>query len=134
MTTQIKASEITSLIKERIAEFNIDAQVRTEGTIVNLKDGIVRIYGLGNVMFGEMIAFPFSNAFAVERSKKGNQGEYMALYAISFSLSHIFSHNAGMQIVDRFGYEFTWNFIALLGLLGVFILIVLSRVLKRENN
>lgn len=94
----------------------------------------ILLVGIVLMSIGEMIAFPFSNAFAVERSKKGNQGEYMALYAISFSLSHIFSHNAGMQIVDRFGYEFTWNFIALLALLGVFILIVLSRVLKRENN
>jgi predicted MFS family arabinose efflux permease len=94
----------------------------------------ILLVGIVLMSIGEMIAFPFSNAFAVERSKKGNQGEYMALYAISFSLSHIFSHNAGMQIVDRFGYEFTWNFIALLALLGVFILIVLSRVLKRENT
>ncbi len=63
---------------------------------------------------GEMIAFPFSNSFAVERAKKGNQGEYMALYAIAFSLSHIFSHNAGMQMVNKFGFEFTLNVLTIL--------------------
>ncbi|MDF1795345.1 MAG: F0F1 ATP synthase subunit alpha [Coxiellaceae bacterium] len=74
MTTQIKASEISEIIKERIANFNIAPSVRTEGTIVNLKDGIVRIYGLGNVMFGEMIAFPdntFGLAFNLERDSVG---------------------------------------------------------------
>ncbi len=74
MTTQIKASEISEIIKERIAKFNIEPDVRTEGTIVNLKDGIVRIYGLGNVMFGEMIAFPdntFGLAFNLERDSVG---------------------------------------------------------------
>jgi len=103
--------------------------------ILNLTSWIgILLVGIILMSIGEMIAFPFSNAFAVERAKKGNQGEYMALYAIAFSLSHIFSHNAGMQIVNRFGYEFTWNFISLLALLGVFILMILSRVLKRENN
>jgi predicted MFS family arabinose efflux permease len=83
---------------------------------------------------GEMIAFPFSNAFAVERAKKGNQGEYMAFYAIAFSLAHIFSHNAGMQMVDKFGYEFTWNFITIFALVGVAILFLLMIILKKEKS
>jgi F-type H+/Na+-transporting ATPase subunit alpha len=74
MTIKIQAQEISAIIKERIEKFEGDAQVRTEGTIVNLKDGIVRIYGLGNVMFGEMIAFPgntFGLAFNLERDSVG---------------------------------------------------------------
>lgn len=58
MTTQLHASEISDLIKKRIADFNIQSELRTEGTIVNLKDGIVRIFGLSDVMYGEMIEFP----------------------------------------------------------------------------
>ncbi|NCO64285.1 MAG: MFS transporter, partial [Flavobacteriia bacterium] len=46
----------------------------------------VLILGMLLMTFGEMIAFPFSNAFAMDRAKKGNQGEYMALYSISFSI------------------------------------------------
>ncbi|MCI2229071.1 MFS transporter [Polaribacter sp. MSW13] len=94
----------------------------------------ILIIGMLLMTIGEMIAFPFSNAFAVERAKKGNQGEYMALYAIAFSLSHIFSHNVGMQMVDKYGYEFTWNFITILALLGVFTLFILLKVLKKEKN
>ncbi len=55
---QISSAEISEIIKKRIANFDVGAEVRTEGTIVSLKDGIVRIYGLTDVMLGEMIAFP----------------------------------------------------------------------------
>tara|TARA_R110002049_G_scaffold4377_9_gene30569 strand:- start:6563 stop:7768 length:1206 start_codon:yes stop_codon:yes gene_type:complete len=102
--------------------------------VLNLTSWVgILIVGMLLMTVGEMIAFPFSNAFAVERSKKGNQGEYMALYSISFSLAHIFSHNIGMQMVNKFGYEFTWNFITILALVGVFILLLLLKVLKKEK-
>ncbi len=52
---QLSPVEISELIKQRIAEFDIRPEVRTEGTIVSVKDGIVRIYGLADVMQGEMI-------------------------------------------------------------------------------
>jgi F-type H+-transporting ATPase subunit alpha len=55
--TQLSPIEISELIKERIAHFDVKAEVRTEGTIVSLKDGIVRIHGLADVMQGEMIEF-----------------------------------------------------------------------------
>lgn len=73
-TTQLKSSEISDLIKSRIQKFNIKAQMQTEGTIVNMKDGIVRIYGLGDVMYGEMIEFPqntYGLAFNLERDSVG---------------------------------------------------------------
>lgn len=93
----------------------------------------VLIIGMLFMTIGEMIAFPFSNAFAVERAQKGNQGEYMALYSISFSLSHIFSHNVGMQMVDEFGFETTWNAVAIFAMFGVLILLFLLRVLRKEK-
>lgn len=102
--------------------------------VLNLTSWIgILIVGMLLMTIGEMVAFPFSNAFSIERSKKGNQGEYMAMYAISFSLASIFSHNTGMQMIDKFGYEFTWNFMTLFSLLGVIILIFLLRILKKEK-
>jgi F-type H+-transporting ATPase subunit alpha len=74
MTTQLQPSEISDIIKSRIESFDIAPEIRTEGTIVNLKDGIVRIYGLKDVMFGEMIEFPgntFGLAFNLERDSVG---------------------------------------------------------------
>jgi predicted MFS family arabinose efflux permease len=82
---------------------------------------------------GEMIAFPFSNAFVVERAKRGKQGEYMAFYSIAFSVAHIFGHNTGMQLVDKIGFDNTWTFITILSFVGVLSLFFLIRILKKEK-
>jgi len=101
--------------------------------ILNLTGWIgILVIGILLMSLGEMIAFPFSNSFAVERSEKGNQGEYMALYSIAFSLAHIFSHNLGMQMVSKFGFETTWVAITIFALIGVLTLTYLVKVLKRE--
>lgn len=71
---QIKASEISDLIQSRIKQFDVSSEVRTEGTILSLKDGIVRIHGLGDVQYGEMIEFPdntFGLALNLERDSVG---------------------------------------------------------------
>lgn len=78
---QIHASEISEIIRSRIEKFNIKPEIRTEGTIVSLKDGIVRIHGLSDVMFGERIELPdntFALAFNLERDSVGAVvlGEY----------------------------------------------------------
>jgi len=52
---QLNSSEISNLIKERIANFSIATQVRTEGTIVSVRDGIIRIHGLAEAEYGEML-------------------------------------------------------------------------------
>lgn len=75
MTTQhIQPSEITDIIRSRIANFDVKPEIHTEGTIISLKDGIVRIYGLSDVMYGEMIEFPdniFGLAFNLEQDSVG---------------------------------------------------------------
>jgi predicted MFS family arabinose efflux permease len=102
--------------------------------VLNLTGWVgILIIGMLLMTVGEMIAFPFSNAFAVERAKKGNHGEYMALYSISFSLSHIFSHNIGMQMVDQFGFTTTWYATTIFALLGVAVLLLLMNMLKKEK-
>lgn len=94
----------------------------------------ILVFGMLFMTIGEMIAFPFSNAFAMERAKKGNQGEYMALYTISFSIAHIFGHNAGMQLIDKLGFENTWYIMTALGIVCVFLLLILKRYLKARNE
>ena len=71
---QLNPSEISELIKERIGNFEPSAEARTEGTIVSLSDGIVRIHGLTDVMSGEMIEFPgdtYGLALNLERDSVG---------------------------------------------------------------
>ncbi len=83
---------------------------------------------------GEMIVFPFSNAFSLKRSTRGRQGEYMALYSIAFSISHVFGHNLGFNFIDRFGFDNTWILMAVLGSIGIFLLFILKRFLNTSNE
>lgn len=91
----------------------------------------VLIFGMLLMTFGEMIAFPFSNAFAAERARKGNQGEYMALYSISFSFAHIFGHNAGLQMTSQLGFDNTWYVISGIAAICALLLFILNAHLKR---
>jgi predicted MFS family arabinose efflux permease len=85
------------------------------------------------VTFGEMIAFPFSNAFAMDRSKKGNKGEYMALYSIAFSVAHLFSHNGGMHLIESIGYNNTWYVVSLIALICMVLLFILRQQLNSKK-
>ena len=99
--------------------------------ILNLTSWIGVVFiGMLLMTFGEMIVFPFSNAFAIDRSKKGNQGEYMALYSIAFSIAHIFGHNAGLRMIDYSGFEATWYLTSILAVFCIFLLFSLKKHLK----
>lgn len=94
----------------------------------------VLVIGMLLATVGEMIGFPMSNAFAMERSKRGKQGEYLAMYVMAFSIASIFSHNAGLQMSAYLGYEFTWYFMCVLGLIGILLLLYLRQLLKNKNE
>jgi len=71
---QLSTSEISELIKSRLENFSTTAEARTQGTVISVTDGIVRIHGLSNVMAGEMIEFPnntFGLALNLERDSVG---------------------------------------------------------------
>src|SRR5690348_15592626 len=59
---QIKADEITKLIREQIENYETKIAVDEAGTIISLGDGIARVYGLDKVMAGELISFPHNVA------------------------------------------------------------------------
>ena len=54
---QLNPSEISEIIKQRIDSLDVSVQAKNEGTIVSVSDGIIRIFGLTDVMYGEMIEF-----------------------------------------------------------------------------
>jgi F-type H+-transporting ATPase subunit alpha len=60
----LKASEISTLIRERIENFEAAAEARDVGTVIAVTDGIVRIHGLADARYGEMLEFP-GNAFGL---------------------------------------------------------------------
>ena len=55
---EIRAAEISSIIKKQIAEFGTEAEVAEVGQVLSVGDGIARVYGLDQVQSGEMVAFP----------------------------------------------------------------------------
>jgi F-type H+-transporting ATPase subunit alpha len=78
---KLNPSEISNLIRNRIENFEALTQARTEGTVVSVTDGIVRVHGLSDVMQGEMLEFPgntFGLALNLERDSVGAVvlGEY----------------------------------------------------------
>ena len=55
---EIRAAEISSILKEQIKNFGKEAEVSEIGQVLSVGDGIARIYGLDNVQAGEMVEFP----------------------------------------------------------------------------
>ena len=81
---QLNPSEISEIIKDRIDNLDVSAESRNEGTIVSVSDGIIRIHGLEDVMYGEMIEFDggtFGMALNLERDSVGAVvlGDYQEL-------------------------------------------------------
>ncbi|MDT8309972.1 MAG: F0F1 ATP synthase subunit alpha [Methylophaga sp.] len=71
---QLNSAEISDLIKKRIESFDGATEARTEGTVVGVTDGIVRVHGLADAMSGEMLEFPgntFGMALNLERDSVG---------------------------------------------------------------
>jgi F-type H+-transporting ATPase subunit alpha len=78
---QLNPSEISELIRNRIQNMDAGAQMRTQGTVVSVTDGICRVHGLSDVMQGEMLEFPkntYGLALNLERDSVGAVilGEY----------------------------------------------------------
>jgi len=71
---QLNPSEISEIIKNRIDNLDVTSQAQNEGTVVSVFDGIVRIHGLADVMYGEMIEFEggvYGLALNLERDSVG---------------------------------------------------------------
>jgi F-type H+-transporting ATPase subunit alpha len=78
---QLNPSEISELIRSRIQNLDAGAQMRTQGTVISVTDGICRIHGLSEAMQGEMLEFPnnsYGLALNLERDSVGSVilGEY----------------------------------------------------------
>jgi F-type H+/Na+-transporting ATPase subunit alpha len=71
---QLNPSEISELLKSRIKNLGVSTELRTQGSVVTVTDGICRIHGLSDVMQGEMLEFPdntFGLALNLERDSVG---------------------------------------------------------------
>lgn len=81
---QLNPSEISEIIKGRIDQLDVSSEAQNEGTVVSVTDGIIRIHGLTDVMYGEMIEFEggvYGMALNLERDSVGAVilGDYRSL-------------------------------------------------------
>ena len=71
---QLNPSEISDIIKSRIEGLDVKSEAQNEGTIVGVSDGIVRVHGLADAQYGEMIEFEgslYGMALNLERDSVG---------------------------------------------------------------
>ncbi len=54
---EIKPDEISAILRQQLSSFNVDADLEEVGTVLQVGDGIARVYGLGNVRYGELVEF-----------------------------------------------------------------------------
>ncbi|WP_291099812.1 MULTISPECIES: MDR family MFS transporter [unclassified Flavobacterium] len=94
----------------------------------------ILVIGIIIVTFGEIFSFPFSNAFAMGRAPKGQEGRYMALYTMSFSLAHIVSSKLGLEIIGHYGYGTNWFVMGSFGIVAMLFCVWLQRLLRAEKE
>ena len=105
---QIKADEISALIKQKIAGFNLDFKKEETGVVVSVGDGIARIFGLDNVMANELIEFPnqiFGIALNLEEDNVGSiileESHLIKEGDLVRRTGRIISVPAGKEIISR---------------------------------
>jgi len=94
---------------------------------------VILVISIVLLTLAEIFAFPFSNAVALNRAPKGQEGQYMGLYTMSFSLAHIACSKTGLDIIAHFGYQTNWIVMGCLGMLALVCCVWLNRMLIAEK-
>lgn len=100
--------------------------------LINVWAGVL-VISMICISIGEILTFPFSNAFALSRAPRGQEGRYMALYTMSFSLAHIVSSKVGFEVISRLGYQINWLFMACIGVIATFCCFWIRKALVDEK-
>lgn len=85
---------------------------------------------MGLLTVGEVLNFPFLNAYAMSRAGS-KPGAYMALFTMTFSIAHVVSHKAGMFLVDKVGFDNTWYIMGVVLTIAAVMLAMLRSITGR---
>ena len=86
---QIRADEISKILKEQIRDYQAGVTVNEVGTVISVGDGIARVHGLDNVMAGELLDFPHGVKGIALNLEEDNVGT-----VLSDQYNRIFQHRA----------------------------------------
>jgi predicted MFS family arabinose efflux permease len=108
----------------------------TLGYYILLLDSWVGVLVISIILltFGEIFSFPFTNAVALDRAPKGQEGKYMGLYTMSFSLAHIVSSKTGLEIIAHYNYQVNWLVMGTLGALSLVCCIWLNKMIHSPQK
>ncbi|KVV15706.1 MFS transporter [Flavobacterium sp. TAB 87] len=98
-----------------------------EGSVVSLV--LMMVF----MTIGVMLTFPFANHFVKQRSRKKQEGRFMSIFTMSYSVAQILSTKTGMEIIANYGYRTNWIFLAFLGFIGFAIAYRLVFIVKKEK-
>jgi predicted MFS family arabinose efflux permease len=98
------------------------------------KSIFILIFSISLITIGQILLFSFSNTFAFSRAVTGQEGKYMAFYAMSFSVAQIISPKIGFIIIENFNYFSNWLFMGCIGGIGIYIYYILDKNIKIETN
>ncbi len=79
----------------------------------------VAVFSLIILTLGEIFNMPFANSFAMNQASEGRRGQYMALYAMAYSLAHIIAPCMGSFFIENYGYSSLWTINGVLCLLSM---------------
>ncbi len=97
--------------------------------VLNLTNWIgILVIGMILITVAEMLAFPYTNRFAMTRAIKGKEGAYMAAYTTAFAIATTFSGKISLEVIDRFGFETNWYVMVVLSVIAV----ILAYILKKK--
>jgi MFS family permease len=92
---------------------------------------VVLVLSIVLITIGQILSFSFSNTFAFSRAIKGQEGKYMALYAMSFSAAQIISPSVGLTVCN-YSYLSNWCLMSAIGLIGITLYYQLDKNIKFE--
>jgi len=85
------------------------------------------------ISIGEIIGFPFSNAFALSRSSEDRRGEFMGLYSMAFSVAFIIAPIVGMYVAEQYGFTVLWCLSGALCTVAVVGFIIIKGLIDNEQ-
>ncbi|SFB15555.1 Predicted arabinose efflux permease, MFS family [Flavobacterium swingsii] len=97
------------------------------------KSVFILVVSIFLITLGQILLFSFSNSFAFTRAVHGQEGKYMAFYAMSFSAAQILSPKIGFSVIENFNYFSNWLLMGVIGLIGIMLYYKLDKNVRFET-
>ncbi len=85
------------------------------------------------ITLGQLLLFSFSNTFAYNQATKGQEGKYMALYAMSFSAAQIMSPKISFSVIENYSYFYNWVLMGTIGMIGIYLYYLLHKKINQKQ-